>query len=293
MKPFLCLLLLSTLIDTARPASTLIDAGSATDQYFTGGLSYTVQAPTGADGTGRMSSCSPNCTTSSPGFSYKIPVPDGPYVVTLSFSEPASTPPARAFSVTINDQLVLPRLTMPGLMVPFTRSLIVYSADGFITIRFDSIIRSAVISSITVTPLSDVLIAIASPVTFLLSHVISGALPAQPDGSYIISPAADEGIVNLTVFRNGAVMQRGLDYTLRDLINFAVIVPTGSTAGGFVNGNNQNPWVEPTNAWLPTDVVTAEYDRLSFPLKVAMADCWARVKPGAGWSPNAEFICDQ
>lgn len=130
--------------------TSIIDCGSPQDQFFSGGIAYTVQPAT--DTTLRFSS-----SASTP-FSYLIPVDSSvPYVVKLNFLEPSNVAPARAFSVSINDQLVLPRVTMPGYLVPFSRSFVVMGADGFLNIRFDTIIRSAVISSIEVTPLFQVL----------------------------------------------------------------------------------------------------------------------------------------
>ena len=167
-------------------ASIIIDSGSPTDQYFSGGLPYTVQPA--ADTTLRFSS---SATTP---FSYNIPVPqDGPYIVTLNFLEPSAVPPARAFSVTINDQLVYSRLTMAGYLVPFSRSAIIFSSGGFINIRFDTLIRSAVVSSIQIDPLP------ATPVRERIYSVVY-------DGNPVKLPEPPQPATSLKVFW-GALFQ--------------------------------------------------------------------------------------
>jgi len=185
-------------------ASLLIDCGSPQDQFFTGGIAYTIAGP--VDTTLRFSS---NATTP---FSYKIPVaPDGPYIVKLNFLEPSNVPPARIFSVSINDQLSFPRLTTPGYLIPFARSAIVMSADGFINIRFDTIARSAVISSIEITPFS--------PVTLPVEHVerITGAIPVwMNDGYYLPRPIAVPDPSIPLGYRDVAVYRNGLRLTVID-----------------------------------------------------------------------------
>ena len=141
-------------------ASLVIDSGDPADQFFSGGNAYTIPTPPAGstDATLRFGGT----------FSYQIPATDGiPYVVKLNFIEPSNAPPVRSFSVTINEQLVLTKSTMPGYLVPFSRSLVAMAADGFINIRFDSVFRSAthlpafrsgpVISSIEVTPIFQIL----------------------------------------------------------------------------------------------------------------------------------------
>jgi hypothetical protein len=154
-------LLLSVLLTLPLFGATLIiDSGDPTDQYFSGGNAYTIPAPAAGstDATLRFGGT----------FSYQIPAADGvPYVLKLNFIEPSNAPPVRSFSVTINEELVLTKSTMPGYLVPFSRSLVAMAADGFITIRFDSVFRSAthlpafrsgpVVSSIEVTPIFQIL----------------------------------------------------------------------------------------------------------------------------------------
>lgn len=134
-------LLLFLLCPPLFAAPFVLDAGSAADTECPAGYYYTVQP---ADDT---TLCFGNPV-------YRIPVSDGvPYVIKFNFLEPSAAPPARVFSVSVNDIVVLPRVTMPGYLVPFSRSTVAMAADGFLVVKFSTIVRSAVISSIEVTPL--------------------------------------------------------------------------------------------------------------------------------------------
>ncbi len=146
---------LLTLFLAAPLFGASIDAGSAADQFFSGGNAYTIPLPpAGSDATLRFGAS----------FSYQIPATDGiAYMVKLNFIEPSNAPPVRSFSVTINDQLMLTINAMRGYLIPFPRSFGgVMAADGFITIRFESVFHSTVhlpafrsgpvVSSIEVTP---------------------------------------------------------------------------------------------------------------------------------------------
>lgn len=134
-------------------ASLVIDSGSSADRHFIGGTAF----PSGdtTDTTLRFGT-----------FQYRIPAVDGvPYIVRFNFFEPSPLPPTRVFSITINDQLVYPRITMgPGPLLPngtpvgppmpFSRSVIVMSSEGMLNISFQTIVRSAVVSSIEVSELT-------------------------------------------------------------------------------------------------------------------------------------------
>jgi hypothetical protein len=142
-------------------ATLLIDSGAPTEQdcstvpagsapCFSGGFAYTVQP---ADDTTLRYAWAP-VGNPIPSFSYSIPAADDvAYIVTLRFLEPSPSPPARVFSVTVNDQLIYPRLTMPGYLIPFARSFVAVASNGFLVIRFDTITRGAIVSRIEVTPL--------------------------------------------------------------------------------------------------------------------------------------------
>lgn len=125
-----------------------IDAGSPSDQYFTGGSLWAIPAtPQGtADATLRYGVS----------FRYKIPA-SGVQVLTLRFREPNMTQPGqRIFSVSANHQPIITRLDLvaeAGYQAPLERSYVVVAAGGFVDLRFETQVRSAVVSSITLAPL--------------------------------------------------------------------------------------------------------------------------------------------
>lgn len=163
-------------------ASLVINSGSATDQYFVGGTAF----PSGAvdDTTLRFGT-----------FQYKIPVADGvPYIIKFIFFEPSQVPPARAFSITINDQLVYPRIAMGPGSAPFSRSVVVMGSEGMLNISFQTIIRSAVVSSIEITPIFQILGASLPTVTEWQSCHGSGVL-AGPVGDGVLVGAIWPGLI--------------------------------------------------------------------------------------------------
>lgn len=191
----------------AAPIITIDCGTTPAEPYVSGGFAYTVQPSPSGDTTLRFGWAPAGQTV--PPFSYAIPVPsDGAYQVDLNFLEPSSAPPARVFSVTINDQLVYPRLTMPGYLVPFTRSAIVISSGGFINIRFDTIIRGAVISSIVVSPFAvTTYIKPSDPKTAL----ITGAVPVWTGDGYLVPrPAIEPDPTVLLTYQNVEVFQNGV-----------------------------------------------------------------------------------
>lgn len=202
-------LLLSLLLAIRAIAATItIDCGSATDQYFTGGLPYTVQPAD--DTTLRFSS-----SATAP-FWYRIPIDNGVYAVTFSFLEPSAAPPARAFSITINDQLTYPRIMMQGFLQKFSRTAVVAVGEGMLTIRFDTIIRSAVVSSIEVKPLLPPA-SIVLPVDGLPFRVLSEIPAMQADGTWMLKGAMTGSsylIYDVAVYVNGLRMTPGADYDL-------------------------------------------------------------------------------
>lgn len=165
-------------------ASLVIDSGSASDQYFYGGLTYT--NPAASDTTVRFSQ---TVAGKPQQFGYKIPAAnDVPYVVKFNFMEP-SPGVVRMFVVGINDLPVTAPISMQGYLIPFSRSVIAFAADGFINIRFDTLVRSAVISSIEIAPLFQTLNS-SLPVVTAWSSCKSGQVLAGPLGPGIPSPSA-------------------------------------------------------------------------------------------------------
>ena len=89
-----------------------------------------------------------------------VPVPNGDYLVTFKFLEPSvQQVGARIFNVAINDTPALWRLDLfasEGFMVPAERSVQASVArGGLMVFHFWSDVRSAVVSSITIEPLTN------------------------------------------------------------------------------------------------------------------------------------------
>ncbi len=145
---FLCYLLLSTSI--LLSGTTVIDCGSATDSNFFGGSIFSIPTLPG-DQTGRYDAART-------GFTYTIPVVDTlPYILTLRFVEPSvRSVGQRIFSVFVNNQPVLMGLDLyaeAGFGHPTSRSFLVVGSAGMLVIRFVTSVRSALVSSIELTPL--------------------------------------------------------------------------------------------------------------------------------------------
>jgi hypothetical protein len=126
-----------------------IDAGSPTDQYFIGGTPWVIAPPGTTDATLRYGVA----------FRYKLPA-KGPQVLTLRFREPTVTGIGqRRFSVYANHQPIISGLDLwveAGRDL-LERSYVVVPSGGFVELRFETQIRSAVVSSITLAPLFPVL----------------------------------------------------------------------------------------------------------------------------------------
>jgi hypothetical protein len=92
-------------------------------------------------------------------FSFSQAVPNGEYLVTLSFIEPVVLGPGgRVFDVSINDGPVISHLDLTakaGFMVPMTRSVIVAVTGGVMLFNFSATVRSAVVSGVTIEPLTN------------------------------------------------------------------------------------------------------------------------------------------
>lgn len=135
-----------------NPNATIIDAGSDGDRNFAGGTKYIIApTPDVVDVTLRYGA-----------FTYEFPAHnEWPYVLTLRFIEPTvQSPGQRVFSVRVNNQLVLDRLDLvaeAGYLKPLSRSVLVMGADNRLVIKFEVQVRSAVISSIEITPLFQIL----------------------------------------------------------------------------------------------------------------------------------------
>lgn len=168
--------------------TTIIDCGSATDSNFTGGLTFAV--PATGDQTGRYDALKT-------GMAYTVPVVDGmPYIVTLRFLEPSvQSAGQRVFSVAINNQIVVDKIDLfveAGFQKPIARSFVAVGSSGALVIRFTTQFRSAVISAIEITPLSDVLPSVTTVPLSSSVSVLRGCAATKIDATSIqISECAD------------------------------------------------------------------------------------------------------
>lgn len=127
-----------------------IDSGSATDQYFIGGIaSTTVNPPPGIDPTSRYGN-----------FSYLVPaLSQTPYLVTFTWNDQVSTGPnQRLFKVTVNDQIVYDSFDIyaacGGINQQCTRAVIVVPTTGLIKIVFTTQKRNAIVSALSLAPIA-------------------------------------------------------------------------------------------------------------------------------------------
>jgi beta-galactosidase len=90
-------------------------------------------------------------------FSYRLPVPDGKYKVTLRFVEPtASAAGERVFNVSVNGKLLLKKLDVftaaGGKLKGVEKTVNASAHDGALVIEFAPEKAEAVVSSIAVMP---------------------------------------------------------------------------------------------------------------------------------------------
>lgn len=130
--------------------TTMIDSGSSTDSNFTGGAAYGFAPP--VTGTNDLNMRSGT-------FVYDIPCHDDwPYIITFEFFEPVvTTPGQRIFSVRVNNQIVLDKLDVfketGAMKKAINRSIIALGANGHLIISFEPLVRTAIVSHISITPL--------------------------------------------------------------------------------------------------------------------------------------------
>jgi beta-galactosidase len=90
-------------------------------------------------------------------FSYRVPVPDGKYKITLRFAEPtASAAGERVFDVSVNGKRLLKQLdvfaTAGGKLKGVERTVQATARDGALLVDFAPEKGEAVVSSIAITP---------------------------------------------------------------------------------------------------------------------------------------------
>ena len=129
-------------------------AGYSSDQYFTGGTAYQATIPLPAGMADYLK------TSRGGNFSYKFPVTDGNYTISLRFVENSSAVTARGqrvFSVSINGATVLPALDIfaaAGINQEYVQTFTTLASGGNgITVQFVTSVRNAVVSAIDVVPI--------------------------------------------------------------------------------------------------------------------------------------------
>jgi Malectin domain len=120
--------------------------GSPTDQYFSGGVAWTM--PQGAQ---------PAFLRYGTSFGYNIPVPNGWYNVSLTLVEPnATVARQRQFTVTVNGQTTdsIDVFSLAGAdNVAYTYSLQALAGAGYVKLQFQGVVGNAIVSEIIVTPM--------------------------------------------------------------------------------------------------------------------------------------------
>jgi beta-galactosidase len=131
------------------------------DTYFSGGDAHGVDLPdTPTDKRIAVTSDEPSlCDTYREGaFSYRIPVPDGRYRVTVKFEEPSATATGqRVFDVDVDGKAALSGFDVfaaaGGSLKSVDRSFDVSARDGAVAIAFRPVKGKALVSAISIVPL--------------------------------------------------------------------------------------------------------------------------------------------
>lgn len=256
---------------------TLIDSGSDSDQMFTGGIAQTIADLPGGDATVRYDPV---------GFSYTLPC-DGMEPVALNFVwiEPTvKAVGARLFTVKVNDQVAYDKIdifAIAGYRVPVARSMLAFCANGQVTIKFSTQVRSAMISRLMAYPFA--LTQYIKPMDPQTARVTGApaqwaAIPA-PDGTstwqgYLAPRPASvtDATVALTyvdvgVYRNGLRLTAGVDIWLSTINGQLAIAGLTST-----------------------DTITVDYTAIlppAFTLVIGPSKS-AGTWPGTFWQPMVE-----
>ena len=89
-------------------------------------------------------------------FSYRIPVPDGLYKITLKFEEPVAAAGERVFDVTVNGKQVLKRFdivaTAGGPLKAIDRTVQARAREGALLIEFKPVKGEAIVSALAIEP---------------------------------------------------------------------------------------------------------------------------------------------
>jgi len=130
------------------------------DMYFSGGEGKGINPPdTATEKRINVDAADPRLFDSyrTGGFSYRVPVPDGKYKITLRFAEPtASAAGERVFDVSVNGKRLLKQLdvfaTAGGKLKGVERTVQAPAHDGSLLIEFAPEKGQAIVSSIAITP---------------------------------------------------------------------------------------------------------------------------------------------
>ncbi len=142
-KPSLKYLLALGLLVGCASAQTF-DLGFVTDPCTGGALTTVLNAPFGADTTARYGN-----------FTCKLPVANGPHILTFTFMENVATGPGqRLFQVKVNDQIIFDKLDLfisCGPLVVCNKAVFVAPTDGLLNIQFTTQTRNSIIYALTYT----------------------------------------------------------------------------------------------------------------------------------------------
>jgi beta-galactosidase len=89
-------------------------------------------------------------------FSYRVPVPNGRYKITLKFEEPAAAVGERVFDVFVNGKAVLKRFDIVaaagGKLRAVDKSFQAKAQDGALLIEFKPVKGQALVTALAITP---------------------------------------------------------------------------------------------------------------------------------------------
>ena len=129
------------------------------DTYFSGGEGKGVNRPdTPDDKRVEVAASDPRLYDSfrEGEFSYRVPVPNGRYNITLKFEEPAAAAGERVFDVLVNGKAVLKRFDIAtaagGKLRAVDKSIQAKAQDGALLIEFKPVKGQALVAALSITP---------------------------------------------------------------------------------------------------------------------------------------------
>jgi beta-galactosidase len=129
------------------------------DMYFSGGEGKGVNRPdTPDDKRVEVAASDPHLYDSfrEGEFSYRVPVPNGRYKITLKFEEPAAAAGERVFDIFVNGKAVLKRFDIVtaagGTLRALDKSVQAKAQDGALLIEFKPVKGQALVAALSITP---------------------------------------------------------------------------------------------------------------------------------------------